>query len=286
MPEVNVVLGTAVSIREAGLDERWLQDQIAANPSCLGLGELDLVAKERRQASGARLDMLLKDPEDDAMYEVEVMLGETDETHIVRTIEYWDVERRRWPTRQHFAVLVAESITRRFFNVIQIVGNSLPIIAIQVNLIDAAGSKVLHFTKVLDTYTEPEDSDAAQPATVNEDFWIQKAAWTVDAAKVLLQAVTAQFPDAKLRWVQSYIRIDVEGHSYFWFNRRGEDRSKLTFWVSPDLKGDVEKLLVASGTDFDWRKQDLRMKVTPGLLREKADLFHQIIQLVHKSWCE
>ena len=49
------------------------------------------------------------------MYEVEVMLGETDETHIIRTIEYWDHEKRRWPQRQHFAVLVAETITRRFF---------------------------------------------------------------------------------------------------------------------------------------------------------------------------
>ena len=43
------------------------------------------------------LDILLKDPQDDTMFEVEVMLGETDETHIIRTIEYWDNEKRRWP---------------------------------------------------------------------------------------------------------------------------------------------------------------------------------------------
>ena len=33
--------------------------------------------------------MLLKDPEDDSMFEVELKLGATDETHIIRTIEYW-----------------------------------------------------------------------------------------------------------------------------------------------------------------------------------------------------
>jgi len=43
------------------------------------------------------------------MYEVEVMLGETDPSHIIRSIEYWDNEKRKYPQRQHFAVLIAES---------------------------------------------------------------------------------------------------------------------------------------------------------------------------------
>jgi len=30
-------------------------------------------------------------------YHVELQLGATDESHIIRTIEYWDTERRRWP---------------------------------------------------------------------------------------------------------------------------------------------------------------------------------------------
>lgn len=116
-------IATQIPIREAGFDEFWLQDQIYENPSCLGLGDLEALSRERRQASGGRLDILLKNPEDDSMYEVEVMLGETDETHIVRTIEYWDNEKRRWPQRQHYAVPVAEHINRRFFNVIHLLSN-------------------------------------------------------------------------------------------------------------------------------------------------------------------
>ena len=73
-----------ISIREAGSDEYWLQNQIFENPACLGLGELEAIAKERQQSSGGRLDILLKNSEDDSMYQVEVMLGETDETHIIR----------------------------------------------------------------------------------------------------------------------------------------------------------------------------------------------------------
>lgn len=134
-----IKIATTLSIRDCGLDEYWLQDQIYNNPNCLGLGELDAIVKERPQSNGARLDILLKNPEDDSMYEVGVMLGETDESHIIRTIEYWDNEQRRWPKRQHYAVLVTETITRRFFNVIQLLSYSIPIIAVQANIIEVAG---------------------------------------------------------------------------------------------------------------------------------------------------
>ena len=93
---MNIPIAKDLGIRELGLDEYWLQDQIYETPACLGLGDFEVVTKERVQSSGGRLDILLKDP-DDTMYEVEVMLGATDESHIIRTIEYWDNEKRRWP---------------------------------------------------------------------------------------------------------------------------------------------------------------------------------------------
>ena len=112
------------------LNEAWLQDQIAEDPSILGLGELELKDRERRQQSGGRLDLLLQNEEQ--RFEVELQLGATDETHIIRTIEYWDVERKRDPQYDHVAVIVAEEITSRFFNVISLFNGAIPIIAMQV----------------------------------------------------------------------------------------------------------------------------------------------------------
>ena len=66
-----IPLAQAISIRENGLNESWLQEQIANNPLILGLGELSLLSKEKSQNSGGRLDILLKDSEDEVMYEVE-----------------------------------------------------------------------------------------------------------------------------------------------------------------------------------------------------------------------
>ncbi len=78
------------SIRECEKDEAWLRDRIYAEPQILGLGNLEVVSRERTQPQGGRLDLLLKNPDDDSMFEVELQLGATDESHIIRTIEYWD----------------------------------------------------------------------------------------------------------------------------------------------------------------------------------------------------
>ena len=43
------------------------------------------------------MDLLLQDADDNDRYEVEIELGTTDESRIIRTIEYWDIERKRYP---------------------------------------------------------------------------------------------------------------------------------------------------------------------------------------------
>jgi hypothetical protein len=217
-----IPIGKSQSIRSCGYDEFWLQDQIADNPSCLQLGDLEVTFRERKQAIGGRLDILLKDPEDDSMYEVEVMLGETDESHIIRTIE-----KRRWPQRQHSAVLVAETITRRFFNVIQLLNHAIPIIAIQVNVVEADGKKILHFSKILDSYEGPEDPGVIGEQH-NEDYWKEKFPWTLDAARALLEATRSTLTGATLNFVKNYIGIEVNGKNYMWLHKRSNGRSLLT----------------------------------------------------------
>ena len=83
----------------ATLNEKWIQDRIVENPTILGLGELDVRDKERKQAKAGRLDLLLEDANsENKRYTVELQLGKTDESHIIRTIEYWDIEQKRFPS--------------------------------------------------------------------------------------------------------------------------------------------------------------------------------------------
>ena len=82
---------------DATYNEKWLQDRIDEDPAILGLGDVITLDRERAQERAGRLDLLLSDPEQNRRYEVELMLGATDESHIIRCIEYWDIERRRYP---------------------------------------------------------------------------------------------------------------------------------------------------------------------------------------------
>ncbi len=80
------------------LNETWVQDLIANDAAILGLGNLSLKDKERRQKRAGRLDVLLQDPENNRRYEVEVQLGATDESHIIRTLEYGISKRSLTPS--------------------------------------------------------------------------------------------------------------------------------------------------------------------------------------------
>jgi hypothetical protein len=274
----------ALSIRDKGFDEIWLQGQIYENPACLGLGDLEGLMRERRQSSGGRLDILLKDPTDDTMYEVEVMLGETDETHIIRTIEYWDVEKRRWPQRQHFAVLVAEHINRRFFNVIHLLSNSIPIIAIQVSLLESSGKKSLFFTKVLDTYEEIEDGTSVDDTKYDESFWLNKSKWTLETAKTLVGVAADVFTEPALHFVKNYIAISVAGNNYLWLRKRSMNKSLLRFNIAETMQDEAIALLDGSNISYVQKSQAFLITVDKQMIEKNRELFRGILGLIKRSW--
>ncbi len=157
--------------RHPDFSEAWLHDRICDDTSLLCLGELDVMERERSQYSGGRLDLLLGDG-DYTRYEVEIMLGATAPSHIIRCIEYWDVERRRYPAYDHVAVLVAEEVTSRFLNVMSLLAGSIPLVAIQLNALQVGEHVVLDFVKVLDQRALRVDDDTeAGGEDVDRNSW-------------------------------------------------------------------------------------------------------------------
>jgi len=100
-----------LSLKNSEFTEKWLQDLIEKEPSMLGLGDLRVVSRERRQCSGGRIDFLMTDDDSNIIYEVEIMLGRLDESHIIRAIEYWDLERRRYKNRTSLVGVVSDPQT-------------------------------------------------------------------------------------------------------------------------------------------------------------------------------
>jgi hypothetical protein len=238
-----IPLAAVQSIREAGYNEAWLQEMIWQNPSCLGFGDLEALQKERTQPTGGRVDMLLKDPSNDTMYEVEIMLGATDETHIIRTIEYWDNEKRRWPTRHHIAVLVAEDINRRFFNVIHILSHSIPIVAVQVSLLHLDGKVGLHFAKILDTFQEVDDGSGSEVGQYNLSWWIANLPDTVAYAAYFQNAAAKNGMNFDKDGVKNYVSLSNGNRNFAWIRPRKNKTALIEFRINDLVWEELEQKL-------------------------------------------
>lgn len=282
-----IKIGNKIFIRSAGKDEYWLQDVIYENPKVLGLGNLVPVNKEKKQSSGGRLDILLKDPEQNSMYEVEVMLGETDPSHIIRSIEYWDNEKRKYPQRQHFCVLVAESFDRRYFNVIQLMSLNIPMIAVQADLLEVNGEKILNFTKIIDIYIEPEESEE-DIKVVNEATWTNDAPWVNTNAKELFDTLKNQVSKINLGYTQSYISINIEGKNAYWLNKRMKPTSTLCFTVKDEEKADlIKKLLDSKEIGYSYnRYKEFMLNIEQKTIKLHKEIILQIQEIRFKKEAE
>jgi hypothetical protein len=204
-----------ISLKDAGKDEKWLQDTIVKDPVILGFGDVVVVQRERSQPTGGRIDLILGDPEEDLRYEVEIMLGAVDESHIIRTIEYWDVERRRFPSYEHRAVIVAEEITNRFFNVISLLNRAVPIIAIQLNGFLMNDKLCLNFVKVLDVMDEGEE----ESEQVDRKYWETRAnKKSLELMDAIIALVPKEAGDTRVKYNRSHVALGTSGTNFCWFH--------------------------------------------------------------------
>ena len=218
-----------VTLRDMGKNEEWLQKQIVANPTILGLGTVTVAKEQRRQPGGGKLDLLLRNTNTNKHYEIEIQLGATDPSHIIRTIEYWDLERRRYPQYSHCGVIVAEEITSRFFNVISLLNNSgqMPLIALKLTVLplpcEQKGVGLL-FTKILDEAMPPDLAEVdSQGESVDKNYWIQKV-----GPEQLECAIHAFRQIVSEGWDPNYTRAYI--------GLRQSDRNNALFAIQPQTR--------------------------------------------------
>ncbi len=257
-----------ISLREhPELSEKWVQARIAENPAILGLGDLVLKDSERIHAGAGRLDLLLQDRESEQRYELELQLGRTDPGHIIRTIEYWDIEKTRYRRHEHTAVLVAEDITSRFLNVIKILNGAVPLVALQMQAIEVRGVVTLVFTKVIDVRASIEDAEEQEEPIAAEKadrgWW--ESAGTLALADRLFEDIKTFAPKMQLRYQKQYIGLG-EGDLADNFVTFRPKRSALTVRVRLDHSEEVDKLIREAGLDLmadDADSGRYRVQVTP-----------------------
>ena len=142
-------------------------------------------------------------------YEVEIQLGSTGESHIVRTIEYWDIERKRYS-----AVIVAEDITARFLNVISLFNDHILLIAIQMNALKFGDQISLVFTTVMDQLALGlVEEDEEIQAVTDRNFWETERGTkqTVAMADQLFSLITVLDKNLELKYNKFYIGLATNG---------------------------------------------------------------------------
>lgn len=267
------------TVRELGLDERWLQERINEDPSMLGLGDLTVIERERAQPSGGRIDFVLADPEESVRYEVEVMLGRLDESHIIRAIEYWDVERTRYPNLEHRAVIVAEEITNRFFNVISLLNRAVPIVAIQLDAYKAGQQFFVTFTKVLDIADlfGGEEEVSAEPA--DRGYWEKRSnPSSMAVVDAMIKLVPANGGVPRVTYNKHHIAVGTTGRNFMWLHPRKEaahchlhlllNGDERTSWVT--RLGDV-------GLDAGPRGNQMKLRLTQKELTAHQALIRELL---------
>jgi len=268
-------------------NEKWVQNIIADDPSILGLGNIILKDKERIQPNSGRLDLLFQDSENDQRYEVEIQLGKTDETHIVRTLEYWDIEKKRYPQYEHCAVLIAEDITSRFFNVINLFNGFIPIVAIQLNAINIEGKVSLVFTTVLNQITMGlDDDDESDMETTDRAYWENKAnPKTVKMADDFLTLVHEFDNRYELKYNKHYIGLSKDGIvKNFILIKPKKNYIVVHFRMSRDetLEKRIEEKELDL-IDFLATKNRLRLRINPDEFKHNIELIKDLVKISYEQ---
>jgi predicted transport protein len=266
------------------LNEKWLQDRIGEDPSLLGLGDLVMRDRERPQAGAGRLDLLLQDADGNRRYEVEIQLGKTDESHIIRTIEYWDLEKKRYPQYDHVAVIIAEDITSRFLNVIGLFNGYIPLVAIQLSAIQLGDTVSLVFSKVMDERRlglVDEDEEVRAPA--DRGYWEKQGSkQTLAMADEMLGWLHELDPGLELKYNKFYIGLAKDGRANNFVTFRPQ-KDWLRVEIRIERSDETQAQLDASGLDvmdYDSRWGYYRIRVSRADLTKHKEL---LVSLMAKA---
>lgn len=283
--EINLIRPEKVSlINHPILTEKWVQSIIANDPAILGLGELILRDKERVQPKAGRLDILLQDSDSERRYEVEIQLGKVDESHIIRTIEYWDIEKKRYPQYDHCAVIIAEDITSRFLNVINIFNGSIPLIAIKMDAYKNGNDYWLTFTTVLNEVSLGLVEEDEIKEITDRNYWEKKGTpRTVALADELVAMINEFVSGYELKYNKFYIGLAKDGQpdNFAIFRPR---KSNTAMEIRLEQASEIDKLIEDADLDlmeYDNKWNRYRIRISKQDLVKNKGLIISLLKMAY-----
>lgn len=206
----------------------------------------------------------------------------------MRCIEYWDIERRRYPAYDHVAVLVAEDVTSRFLNIMGLLAGNIPLIAIQLVALQMGDKIALHFVHVLDQTTLRTDdayeatSEGVGAPDTDRNYWESRVGTGIMglADKLLAIANEVAEPILESKYTKRTIGWGVQGS---FFNVGGllprKQIARVRFPVSSFTDPeDWMTRLAAEGLDAQINKRNrIMIDLRPADLEASQEIIREFI---------
>jgi hypothetical protein len=175
---------------------------------------------------------------------------------------------------------VAEDVTSRFLNVIQLFSGSIPILAIQVSCIRVGEMTTVNFIRLVDsTKLRIDDRLTATAKATDRNYWLTRVGQTVlgladDCLTMINEAAKRK---RSLNYNKGFIGLTdgAQSNNFVLFLPR---KSFLRFRAALNPVEPWTKRLQQSGLDFKPREDDLLVNVTPQALTENKELLRDLLQ--------
>lgn len=269
-------------------DEAWLESLIRERASLLGLGQLEVISAQKSHAHGGRLDLLLRDVKNQTNFVVELMLGTLDETHIVRTIEYWLRERAQKSNEDydHIAVLAAENVLgNRFVDVVRFLSRQMPLVLLEIHALKIGDQFTIQFAKVFDG----RDTELNEVSTVVEatrDSWIENSSQesVLLAEQFFTEILKSIEPDITLTFKQQFLglRVGNRVNNFVLFNPK---RQFLRVRIIISKAEEFGERLKTNGIDvFATTNGRLKFRLTASGYNSNKSLLSEICRSAYEEW--
>ncbi|MFH1325557.1 MAG: hypothetical protein ABIH49_02180 [archaeon] len=282
--EINFIVPEKISLlNHPTLNEKWVQQKIADTPQVLDISGHNLILrdKERIQPRAGRLDLLFQCSDCDKRFEVEVQLGKVDESHIIRTIEYWDIERKRYPQYDHCAVIIAEDITNRFLNVINLLNGAIPLIVIKMEAYKHQNNSWLTFTTVLNEANLGLVEEDEIKEVTDRNYWEKMGPKTITLADEVIKMIKEFDSNYELKYNKFYIGLAKNGQpdNFVTFRLR---KTMVVMDIKLEQLNETDKLIEDSGLDlmgYDSKWGRYNIRISGGDLEKNRELIMRLLKM-------
>lgn len=252
----------SVSLKyDSRVNEAAVQSFIFSNPGVLGLGKLRPIMREKEQSSGGRIEVLLSDDDNNRRFEVEVQLGDLNPDHLVRTIEYWSVEKQRYPQYDHCAVLIAEDVSDRMMNVLAVLNGNIPLVVIKLSAFVIDDQTIqLAFTTIINRLSLGTDEEENATPTDREYWESASSKKVMDIIDLIHQDIAKYAVEYELQYKKQFIGLGKDGVSknFIFFVPR---RAFLYIRFKMDMNGNLMEEAQTDGMEIEYKNGCYQIRI-------------------------